>query len=202
MKALCRFAAAGAAVLLLSACGALSHISYRNGGLVISMDQAVSRLHAVETAKRVDSYKSLFIYQHILRLKEGNFIVYEDARTDQQYEFEPTMMRTIDVVFETHKKVLVYAHAHLHAYQLFLPNGKILNLIAQQSESQELQLLYGMSSAQMDRLLHSLDPHAPAAPYRNVLQINDPHHALQTHWDVQKVHFYPLVVPLPRLIGF
>jgi hypothetical protein len=202
MRVLYRVVAAAWAALLLSACGTLSHIGYRDGALVISMDQAVSELHAVETAKRIDSYKSLFVYQHILRLKEGNFVVYEDAKTDIQYEFEPTMMRTIDVVFETRKKVLVYAHAHLHAYQLFLPNGKILNLIAQQSESQELQLLYGMSSAQMDRLLHSLDPHAPATPYRDVLVIRDPHHALQTHWDVQKVHFYPLVVPLPRLLGF
>jgi hypothetical protein len=202
MKRVFYFITAVTAALLLSACGALSHIGYRDGTLVISMDQAISELHAVETAKRIDSYKSLFIYQHILRLKEGNFVVYENAKTDIQYEFEPTMMRTIDVVFETRKKVLVYAYAHLRAYQLFLPNGKILNLIAQQSESQELQLLYGMSSAQMDRLLHSLDPHAPATPYRDVLVIHDPHHALQTHWDVQKVHFYPLVVPLPRLLGF
>jgi len=188
---------------LLTGCGGtLSQIGYRDSHLSIRMDEAVTQLHAVPLAQRTDNYKSLFIYQHILKLDEGNLVVYEDAKTDLQYEFEPTMMRIVDVVFETRKKVLVYSRDHLRAYQMILSGDKILNLIVQQSESQELQLLYGMTTPQLNRILKSLDPAAPKAYYTSVITIHHPKEAIQTHWDVKKVHFYPLVVPLPRFVGF
>jgi hypothetical protein len=113
------------------------------------------------------------------------------------------MMRTIDVVMETRKKIPLYIKANLHAYQIILPDGRILNLIAQQDDSQQLKLLYGMSTRQMDHILEKLAPSGRKTYYRDVITLSDPEHAILTKWDDMKVHFYPLVVPLPRLMmGF
>jgi hypothetical protein len=188
---------------LISACGSRSGLGYQDGHLYVQMEDVVMQMQETPVAKKRTNFKSLFLNQTVLRTKAGNLWVYEDARTDFSYEFEPTMMRTLDVIFETRRKIPVYARAHLHAYQVILPSGQILNVIVQQDDSQHLKLLYGMSTQELNRILKQIDPSAPLAHYTQVVTIKDPRHAILTKWDDMKVHFYPLVVPLPRLMmGF
>jgi hypothetical protein len=82
-----------------------------------------------------------------------------------------------------------------------LPHGKILNVIAQQEFSQRLKILYGRQREQFDSILNALGPEAKPAYYRDVMTINVPQNAIQSKWNVQKVHFYPLVSPLPRMVA-
>jgi hypothetical protein len=189
-----------AGILLLNACGTSSGMGYHQGNLYFRMEETIAQISSTPVASKRTNFKSLFLTQTVLKTEAGNLIVYEDARTDLSYEFEPTLMRTINVIFETRKKVPLYIRGHLHAYQVILPGGKILNLIAQQDNTQHLKLLYGMSTPQLNRMLKQLDPSAPNAPYSRVVSLKDPEHAVLTKWDDMKVHFYPLVVPLPRLM--
>ena len=62
-------------------------------------------------------------------------IVYEDARTDINYEFRFSLMRITQIVFDAVRIQLLYTTPKMQIFQLQLPNGKILNVIAQQSES-------------------------------------------------------------------
>jgi hypothetical protein len=175
-------------------------MGYHQGDIYLQIEDTTTQLSAVPVATKRTNFKSLFLTQSVLRTKEGNLVVYEDARTDLDYEFEPTLMRIINVIFDSRKKVALYIHGHLHAYQVILPDGKVLNLLAQQDNTQHLKLFYGMSTPQLNRILKKLDPSAPAAHYSRVVTLNDPQHAIMTKWDDMKVHFYPLVVPLPRLM--
>jgi hypothetical protein len=50
-------------------------------------------------------------------------------------------------------------------------------------------------------MLKQLDPDAKGAYYKQVITLQDERHAIFSKWDTQKVHFVPLVVPLPRLMG-
>jgi hypothetical protein len=184
-------------------CSTSSNIGYQNGFLYLQLEDVLVEMKGTPVAQKRTNFKSLFLEQTVLQTQEGNLLVYENARTDLSYEFEPTLMRTLDVVFETRKKIPLYIKAHLHAYQIILPNGQILNVIAQQNDSQQLKLLYGMSTQQLNRILRKLDPGAQKAHYGNVITLKDPEYAILTKWDDMKVHFYPLVVPLPRLMmGF
>ena len=180
----------------------LSHIGYQNGYIVFQRADRFVRIKGIPIAQKRENFTSLFLTQTLLKLKEGNLVVYEKANTDLQYEFEPTLTRIVNVIFETRRKILLYHKDHFYAYQLILPNGSLLNLIAQQSESQELQLLYGMTTTQLNQILHAIDNEAPEAKYKNVITLHNPSHAILTHWDIKKVHIYPLVVPLPRFLGF
>jgi hypothetical protein len=189
--------------LLINGCGTYSGIGWHNGSLYFQLDKKVTQLKGMPVAQKRTNFKSLFLNQTVLQTKRGSLLVYEDAETDLEYEFEPTMMRIINVIFETRKKILLYARGNLQAYQVILPNGQLLNLIAQQSTTQELKLLYGMSTPELNRILKELDPAAPTARYSKVVTFSDPKDAIMTKWDDMKVHFYPLVVPLPRLMmGF
>jgi hypothetical protein len=197
-----RFLAIGSILFLLSGCGGFSHVGYYQNRFVLQAGQNQLALDGQLLRERRDNFTSLFLKQDIIRLKEGGVVVYEDVRTDLDYEFEPMITRIVKIVFEANRIIPVYGGNHLFAYQILFSNGKMLNVIAQQSTTQHLKLLYGMSTPELNKILKALDPSARGAYYsKQVIQLTDPEHAIMSKWDVKKIHFVPLVVPLSRFMG-
>lgn len=188
-------------VFFLSACG-VSNIGYDQNRLSLQVEQNQVLLDATLLHKSRDNFSSLYITKKVLRLKDGNVIVYEDARTDMSYEFEPRTTTIMKVVFEARSIVMIYARNQLYVYQLTLHNGKVLNVIAQQDETQRLRFVYGMSSRQLNTMLKQLDSNAPVLPYKDVMLLKSVDSAIVSKWNTRKVHFYPLVVPLPLRFGW
>jgi hypothetical protein len=187
--------------LMISGCGGSSNLTYNNKQLTIQAEEEYLQLNGTLVNERRDNFSSLFLSQKILRLDEGNLAVYEDARTDLHYEFEPPIMHSIKIIFEAKSVIMVYGKDHLYAYQLILRDGRLLNIIAQQSDTQQLKFIYGLSTAQLNKMLRQLDPNAGGAYYKQVIRLQDERNAILSKWDVQKVHFVPLVVPLARMMG-
>ncbi len=200
MKKIIGLVYATIAILMINGCG-MSHLSYNNKQLIVQVEKEYLQMDGTLLSEHRDNFSSLFLSQKILRLNEGNLVVYEDARTDLAYEFEPPITRSIKIIFEAKSVIMVYAKSHLYAYQLILKNGKILNVIAQQGDTQQLKFVYGLSTAQLNKMLMQLDPDAVGAHYKQVIRLIDEHEAILSKWDVQKVHFVPLVVPLARMSG-
>jgi len=187
--------------LMISGCGIPSNLTYNNKQLTIQVEKEYLQLDGTLVNERRDNFNSLFLSQKVLRLKEGNLVVYEDARTDLDYEFEPPIMHSIKIIFEAKSVIMVYGKGHLYAYQLILKDGRLLNIIAQQGDTQQLKFVYGMSTSQLNKMLKQLDPDARGAYYKQVIQLHDDRNAILSKWDVQKVHFVPLVVPLAKMMG-
>ena len=146
-------------------------------------------------AKHNKKFSTLFIDQKILQLPQGNHIVYEYAHTDLQYEFGPSLQRVIRIVFDASKIIPVYIGSQLSAYQIALPQGQWLNILAQQSNTQDLYFIYGMNTVQFNKMIKKLNPDAPLAPYTQVMKLDSGQKAIQSRWTMRKVHFVPLVVP-------
>jgi len=199
MEKIIRLAFATIAVLMVSGCG-MSNLSYDNRQLTVQVEKVYLQMDGTLLSERRDNFSSLFLSQKVLRLNEGNLVVYEDARTDLSYEFEPPITRSIKIIFEAKSIIMVYGKSHLYAYQLILKNGKILNVVAQQGDTQQLKFVYGLSTSQLNQMLKQLDPDAASAYYKQVIRLQDEGHAILSKWDVQKVHFVPLVVPLARMM--
>jgi len=187
--------------LMISGCGIPSNLTYNNKQLTIQVEKEYLQLDGTLVNERRDNFNSLFLSQKVLRLNEGNLVVYEDARTDLDYEFEPPIMHSIKIIFEAKSVIMVYGKGHLYAYQLILKDGRLLNIIAQQGDTQQLKFVYGMSTSQLNKMLKQLDPDARGAYYKQVIQLHDERNAILSKWDVQKVHFVPLVVPLAKMMG-
>jgi len=187
--------------LMISGCGGSSNLTYNNKQLTIQVEKEYFQLDATLLNERRDNFSSLFLSQRVLRFDEGNLVVYEDARTDLQYEFEPPIMHSIKIIFEAKSVIMVYGKGHLYAYQLILKDGRFLNIIAQQSDTQQLKFVYGLSTAQLNKILKQLDPNARGAYYTQVIRSQDERDAILSKWDVQKIHFVPLVVPLAKMMG-
>jgi len=187
-------------LVLLTACTTPSAMGYRSGNLYMQTDNVVTALKGREVAQKRTNFSSMFLQQKTLQLEAGNLAVYEFARTDLSYEFEPPLSRILDVIFDTRRKILIYARGGFFAYQIAIPGRGILNLVAEFGDSQELKLFYGMNNRQFNRILNRLDPNAPPPYYKQVITFRQNDQAVVTKWDDMKVHFYPLVVPLPRLM--
>jgi len=200
MKKIIGLVYATIAILMINGCG-MSHLSYNNKQLTVQAEKEYLHMDGTLLSEHRDNFSSLFLSQKVLRLNEGNLVVYEDARTDLAYEFEPPITRSIKIIFEAKSVIMVYAKSHLYAYQLILKNGKILNVIAQQGDTQQLKFVYGLSTAQLNKMLKQLDTDAVGVHYKQVIRLIDEHEAILSKWDVQKVHFVPLVVPLARMSG-
>ena len=188
------------AIFFLGGCG-VSGIDHSQNRLSLQVEQNQVLLDADLLQKKEDNFSILFLSQKILRLKEGNIVVLEEARTDDLYEFSPPIMTIISVIFETRSIINVYARNNLYAYQLALPNKQILNVIAQKDETQSLKFIYGMSNRQFNTMLKQLDPNAPIAPYKDVIRLNSTNNAVLSKWDTRKIQFYPLVRPLSLHFG-
>lgn len=197
-----RFLVASSILFFLGGCGGFSYVGYYQDKFVLQAGDNYLALDGHILKERRDNFVSLFLKQDIIRLKNGELVVYEDARTDLDYEFEPMLIRIVKIVFEANRIIPVYGGNHLFAYQILFNDGKMLNLIAQQSTTQHLKLFYGMSTPHLNRILKALDPSARGAYYtKQVIQLTDPAHAVMSKWDVKKVHFVPLVIPLSRFMG-
>jgi len=185
---------------MISGCG-ISNLNYNNKQLTVQVEKEYLQMDGTLLNERKNNFSSLFLSQKVLRLNKGNLVVYEDASTDLNYEFEPPITRSIKIIFEAKNVIMVYAKSHLYAYQLILKDGRILNVIAQQDDSQRLRFVYGMSTTQLNKMLKQLDSDAEGAYYKQVITLQDTRYAILSKWDTQKVHFVPLVVPLRRFMG-
>lgn len=183
------------AILVLSACTS-SDIQYQPDRLALQVEENQVLVDASLLQKKRKYFRTLVIDQKVLKLKAGNIIVYEDANTDISYEFSPATTHIIRSVFDARSILKVYAKSNMYAFQVTLASGQLLNVLAQQDESQRLRFVYGMSTRQLNTMLKELDNTARLAPYSNVITLHNTKKAILSHWTTMKVDFLPLVKPV------
>lgn len=188
-------------VFLISGCGT-SSISYQNEQLNLKINKSQVQVHGTQVEQRTENFSPLFITQKLMRLDDGSFIVYEDARTDMQYQFDPTTPRSISIIFDAKRVVKVYYNTFIYAFQVVLKDNRVLNLIASQNFDQELQMVYGMSTEKLNSMLKELDQDAQPAYYKNVINLQNEPTPFMSRVTTWKVNFVPLVIPLRRIGRF
>lgn len=188
-------------LLLLTACGPTSNLTYKNEHLSIQRSDQNLKLHGKQLKQNKENFSTLFLTQSLLRLDDGSIVMYEDAKTDIQYQFNPTTTGIINVVFDAKNIVRVYSNTFLYAYQIVLQDNRIINVLVSQSYDQELQMVYGMSTKKLDSMLKTLDQNAQPAHYKNVINLSHEPTPTVSRWTTSKVHLYPLVIPIRRFGG-
>jgi len=188
-------------VFFITACGQ-SNIAYRANTLSLQIEQNHILLDADLIHKSRQNFRTLYIDKKLLRLKEGNLIVYEDAQTDLSYEFARATTQVIRVIFNARSVYKVYARNNLYGFQLSLADHSVLNVIAQQDESQRLRFIYGLNTQQFNRILKQLDASANTASVSNVMTFSSTKHLYMAKWTTMNVDFLPLVHPIPQRLGW
>jgi len=184
-----------AVILIMSGCST-SNLDYDNRQLTVELDKEYLHVDGTLIKRQDDNFKTLFLTKKLIRLKNGSMLMYEYAKTDMQYQFEHSTVQSIKIIFDAKSITSVYYGSHLYAFQLILKDNRVLNVLVSQMYDQELKMLYGMSTEQLDKMLKKLDPNALPAYYRDVIDLSKEHEPLMSNWTTRKVHFAPLVVPL------
>jgi hypothetical protein len=184
-------------LFLLSGC-ATSDLSYKNDNIHLRINDASLQVHGVALQEKHDNFSTLFLTQRLLRLDDGSLAVFEDARTDMQFQFDQTTPRSIKIIFDAKSVLRVHYDTFIYAFQVVLKDNRVLNVLVAQGYDQELQMLYGMSTEKMNNMLKELGQDAKPAFYKNVIDLSSEPTPYITGWTVQKVHLAPLVVPVPR----
>lgn len=196
-----RFLTTTAFILLVSACST-SHISYTNEQLSLQINDSALQLHGKLIKQQKENFRTLFLTQNLLRLDDDSIVIYEEARTDMQYQFEPTTTKSIAVIFDAKRVIKVYYSSQIYAFQVELKDNKILNVLAKQGHDKKLQMVYGMNTKKLNEMLKELDADAQSVYYENVIDLSHQPMPFMSRWTTWKVHFIPLVVPLRRMGPF
>ena len=81
MKKIVRLAFATIVIFMINGCG-MSNLSYDNKLLTVQVEKEYLQIDGTLLNEHRNNFSSLFLSQKVLRLNEGNLVVYEDARTD------------------------------------------------------------------------------------------------------------------------
>ncbi len=187
-----------ALIFLISGC-ATSNISYKNEQLTLQINDSHLQIHGTQLKQHRENFSILFLTQNLLRLDDGSIVVYEEGRTDMQYQFDLPTTRSIGVIFDAKQVVKVYYKALVYAFQVVLKDNRVLNVLATQGYDQELKMVYGMSTEKLNSILKNLDSDTQAVYYKNVINLSHEPTPFMSRWTTWKVHFVPLVIPLRRM---
>jgi len=188
-------------LFILSACSTPGMLKFDNSTLNLQVEKKRIQVPSTQVKINKENFSSLFLEQKLLRLDDGSLVMYEEAETDMQYMFEPPTITTIKVVFDAKKVIPIYEKDFIFGYQLLLKDNRVLNIIVSQGYDQELQMVYGMSNQQFLKALNRLNANIHGVPYQNAIELKNERNPLLSHWTTWKVSFYPLVVPLPRMLS-
>jgi hypothetical protein len=186
---------------VVTACST-SDLSYRNNALVLQIDGRSLQMESRVVGERMENFGTLSVRQQLLQKRDGTLLVYEKARTDDRYEFYLPTVDTIRIVFDARDVHVFYFSHSVYMMQLLLADGSVLNLMAEQLEDQSLNMVYGMSNKEMNRLLGQLGTEARLPEAGHVVRLAKGSGAVLSRWTTYKVSIIPLVGPLRDLFGF
>jgi len=186
---------------VVTACST-SDLSYRNNALVLQIDGRSLQMESRVVGERMENFGTLSVRQQLLQKRDGTLLVYEKARTDDRYEFYLPTVDTIRIVFDARDVHVFYFSHSVYMMQLLLADGSVLNLMAEQLEDQSLNMVYGMSNKEMNRLLGQLGAEARLPEAGHVVRLAKGNGAVLSRWTTYKVSLIPLVGPLRDLFGF
>lgn len=184
-------------LIIINSC-ATSNLSYNNEQLDLQINDSHLQVRGTQLKQERENFSTLFLTQYLLRLDDGSNVVYEKAKTDIQYQFEPTTTRTIGIIFDAKKVIKVYYNTLVYVFQVVLQDNRVLNVLATQGFDQELKMVYGMTTEKLNSMLKELDPNAKPAYYKNTISLSNNSEPFISRWTTWKVHFVPLVVPVRR----
>lgn len=176
-------------------------ISYKNNQLVLQLNGEEFQFDSRFINSRKSNFSTLFIDHQLLKLSDGNMVVYEKARTDDTYEFYFPTVDTIKIVFDARYVRVVYFNSSFYVMQVALADGRPLNVIVEQLEDQSLNMVYGMTNRQINNVLKQIGTEERVPDNQPVVTIESQQTAIMSRWTMYKVNVMELVGPRRDMFG-
>ncbi len=179
----------------------MANLSYSNEHLELQIDKERLSVNGTPLNSHKENFTNLYLTQESLRLDSGNIVIYEEATTDINYEFNLAVIHSIKAIFDAKDITEVYSQSFFYFFQVLLRDGRTVNVAAEQHDDQRLSLVYGMSTPQLKKVLEHLKAEPKDKLVQEVISTTEEAEVLQSKWSTQMVHFTPLIVPARYLMG-
>ncbi len=179
----------------------MANLSYNNERLALQVDKKQLIVNGTPINSHKDNYNNLYLLQETLRLDGGNVVVYEEATTDIDYEFNLAVIHSIKAILDADDIEEIYSQSFFYLFQVLLKDGRTLNVAAEQHDDQRLSLVYGFSTAQLERVIKHLEAKPKQTPVEDVITTKNEAEALHSKWTTTMVHFTPLIIPARYING-
>ncbi len=181
------------ALALLGGCGGFTNLTYDNNQLSLQINEKHLDVHGDTLVHHKDNFGNLYLLQDTIKLKDGSIVVYEKAQTDTDYELNFSAGKSAEIVFESRNIKQIYFDQGFFLYQIQLRDGRILNLAVEQFADQSISFVYGMSTAQMRKMLKQLGATSSQPLVENVITLPQGKEAIKSRWNSKKIYFAPLI---------
>ncbi len=178
-----------------------SSLTYQNATVNLQLDDNHFQVQGKTLHVHTDNYANIFLTQRILRLNDGSIVVYEEAKTDDLYEFNYSAIPTIKAVFDARAVSQIYFKSSFYLLQLTLQDGSILNLAAENIDDQRLAYVYGMNTGEFRKMLKQFATDKSPIQTQRVVSLRNDKSAIQSRWNSKKINFIPLVTPVRYVYG-
>ncbi|MFT7003497.1 MAG: hypothetical protein ACJAWW_000846 [Sulfurimonas sp.] len=152
------------------------------------------------TNKVIDSsflnFKDLFVTIYKLEDKEGRVLFYEDARTEENFEFTYSGLYTVMYVFDDRQKYnILYKRNNIQLVQFKLKDEKYLNVMIQASDSQRYSFAYGFSNKEFLEIANiiKVKGNDTIGKLEHEGLVLDSSSKALSNWNAELVFFKPLI---------
>ncbi|MBL0709074.1 MAG: hypothetical protein JJW00_08510 [Sulfurimonas sp.] len=134
-------------MLMFSGCLSSSLKLDKNDNLVLKYNSKNLELANSVKERKSLNFKDLFVTIYKLQNKQGRVLFYEEAQTDESFEFNYGGLYTLMYVFDDRLEYEeVYKRNNLRLVQLKLKNSSYLNVMIQDGDTQSYTFSYGFSN--------------------------------------------------------
>lgn len=134
-------------MFMFSGCLSSSLKLDKNDNLVLKYNSKNLELANSVKERKSLNFKDLFVTIYKLQNKQGRILFYEEAQTDESFEFNYGGLYTLMYVFDDRLEYEeVYKRNNLRLVQLKLKNSSYLNVMIQDGDTQSYTFSYGFSN--------------------------------------------------------
>jgi hypothetical protein len=133
------------AIFLLNRYYQQSSLNFKDEVVVLEVKGKKVKLKPTSIKVDNEHFSNVDIVQKELII-EGQKNYYEEATTEGLYEFNHNIKKIIDVLFDSQKVQNIFSIHSLHAMQVIIKNGEVINLFVTDNDTKEFHLLYGLSN--------------------------------------------------------
>ncbi|OQX57570.1 MAG: hypothetical protein B5M52_07115 [Helicobacteraceae bacterium 4484_230] len=144
-------------------------------------------------------FPTLNVQQSILRQKDGNLLVFEEAETDDMYQYNFSASKTVQMVFDADGASVLFQANNLYFFTVSMKDRKSINVIFRQSDDQKLTMIYGFNDAEFMNIIKTLGgpearSHGGESAYSGFVA-DDQNSVVKTKWGITLNDVDSLIVP-------
>ena len=167
-------------------------------GVVVTLNKKSYQIKGQPVKSESLNFPTLNVLQTVLRQKDGSLLVFEEAETDDMYQYDFSAPRTLEMVFDADGINVLFQANNLYFAAVFIKDRRTINAIFRQSDEQKLTMLYGFDDTEFLDIIktfgHTETDYGRELKYGGLVT-NDQDSVVKTNWSIPLHAIDALIVP-------